>query len=197
MFFNVRHLDHSMTPTLASLQKFDTAHRKGAATLLDVGLVLLLPPERAWCEDTPKNGHIFAHTGGDSVHFCLLEVAGRITEESPVVMVVPRNPDAPRLVVGDTLRDFLSLGCTIGYFFLEQLVYDFDQTLGYLFDYDAFTLHNYFGGAPPEDDLEDLAARRALLAALSREFSLTPWPDALARFDALQKKWSHQVELVS
>ena len=186
-----------MNPTLTALQKFDTAHRKDAATLSDVGLILLRPPERAWCDDTPKNGHIFAHTGGDSVHFCLLEVAGGLTEESPVVMVVPCNSDAPRLVVGDTLRDFLSLGCTIGYFFLEQLVYDFDRTLGYLFDYDAFTRHNYFGAEPPEDDLEDLAARRALLAALSREFALTPWPDARARFAALQTKWAHQMELVS
>jgi hypothetical protein len=186
-----------VTPTLTALQKFDAAHRKDAATLSDVGLILLRPPERAWCDDSPKNGHIFATTGGDSVHFCLLEVAGRLTDESPVVMVVPCNSDAPRLVVGDTLRDFLSLGSTIGYFFLEQLVYDFDRTLGYLFDYDAFNRHNYDGAEPPDDDLEDLAARRALLAALSREFGLTPWPDARARFDALQKKWSSQVELVS
>ena len=113
------------------------------------------------------------------------------------MMVVPCNSDAPRLVVGDTLRDFLSLGCTIGYFFLEQLVYDFDRTIEYLFDYDAFTRNNYFGEEPPDDDLEDLAARRAFLASLSTEFGLSPWPDARARFDALQKKWSHQVELVS
>jgi len=89
-------------------------------------------------------------------------------------MVVPGNSDAPRLVV----------------------VHDFDRTIGYLFDYDAFTRHNYFGEEPPDDDLEDLAARRALLASLSTEFGLSPWPDARARFDVLQKKWSHQVELV-
>jgi hypothetical protein len=186
-----------MTPTLTALQKFDAAHRKGDATLSDVGLILLRPPERAWCNDTPKNGHIFATTGGDSVHFCLLEIAGRLAEDSPVVMVVPCNSDAPRLVVGDTLRDFLSLGCTIGYFFLEQLVYDFDKTLEYLFDYDAFTRHNYFGEEPPEDDLEDLAARRVLLTSFAKEFGLSPWSNARAKVDALQKKWSRHVELVS
>ena len=184
-----------MTPTLTALQKFDAAHQNHAATLSDVGLILLQPPERAWCDDTPKSGHIFATTGGDSVHFCLLEIAGRVTEESPVVMVVPCNSDAPRLVVGDTLRDFLSLGCTIGYFCLEQLVYDFEKTLGYLFDYDAFTRHNYYGEEPLEDDLEDLAAQRALLASLTKEFGLSRWPDARAKLDALQKKWSHQLEM--
>ncbi len=184
-----------MTPTLTALQDFDAAHGKDAATLWDVGLILLNPPERAWCDDTPTNGHIFATTGGDSVHFCLLEVEGQVTEESPVVMVVPCNSRAPRLVVGDTLRDFLSLGGTIGYFFLEQLVYKFDETLGYLFDYEAFTRHSYYGEEPPEDDLEDLVAQRELLAALSKEFALAPWPDARASFDALQKKWSHHMLL--
>ncbi len=161
-------------------------------------MILLRPPERNWCEDTPRNGHIFATTGGDSVHFCLLEVAGELTDGSPVVMVVPCFSDAPRLVVGDSLRDFLALGCTIGYFFLEQLVYDFDKTLDYLFDYDAFIRHNYIGQEPPdEEDIEDLAARRALLTALSSEFSLSPWPDARARFDDLRKKWSSHMEFVT
>ena len=186
-----------MTPILAALQNFDAAHRNDATTLSDIGLILLQPPERSWSDDTPKNGHIFAHTGGDSVHFCLLEIGGRLTDESPVVMVVPCNPDAPRLIVGDTLRDFLALGSTIGYFSLEQLVYDFDETLGYLFDYDAFVRHNYLGGKPPKQDIEGLAAERALLAALSREFSLSPWPDTKAKFDALQKKWSSQMELAT
>ena len=153
------------------------------------------PPERAWCDDTPKNGHIFAHTGGDSVHFCLLEIDGRLNDESPVVMVVPCNSDAPRLVVGDSPREFLALGCTIGYFFLEQLVYDFDKTLGYLFDYEAFIRYNYMGKEPPLEDVEDLAARRALLAALSKKFSLRPWTDARSRFDSLQKKWASKVEV--
>ena len=113
------------------------------------------------------------------------------------MMIVPCNPDEPRLVVGDTLRDFLALGCTTGYFFLEQLVYDFDETIGYLFDYNAFMRYNYPGGKPPKEDLEDLAAQQALLAALSREFGLSPWLNARAKFDALQKKWLSQMKLAS
>src|SRR5258708_629651 len=98
-----------MTQTLTALHKFDAEHRHAAIRLSDVGLLLLHPPERKWGDETPKNGVIFAHTGGDSVHFCLLEVAGKLSEESPVVMVVPCNSDAPRLVVGDSLREFLAL----------------------------------------------------------------------------------------
>jgi len=90
------------------------------------------PPCRIWLDSiataraclvrrhTKERPHLCPY-GGDRVHFCLLEVAGQLTEESPVVMIVPCNPDEPRLVVGDTLRDFLALGCTTGYFFLEHL----------------------------------------------------------------------------
>lgn len=109
------------------------------------------------------------------------------------MMVVPSYSDAPRLIVGDSLQDFLSLGCTIGYFFLEQLVYDFDTTLDYLFDYDAFIRQNYFGGTPPLAEMESLKAKRALLGELSKEFGLSPWPNTRAKFDDLQTKWSSQM----
>lgn len=110
-------------------------------------------------------------------------------------MVVPCQSDQPRLVVGETLLDFLSLGSVIGYSSLEQLVYDCEKTLGYLFDYDAFLLQSYFGRKPPAQDLEDLAAERELLRVLSREFGLSPWADAKAKFAALQAKWSPAIEV--
>lgn len=184
-----------MTPTLNLLQRFATAHRNRPATLRALGLTLLQPPERGWCDDTPKNGLIFAHTGGDSVHFCLLERAGRITDESPVVMVVPCHPERPRLVLGDTLLDFLAVGSVVGYAALEQLIYDPDRTLGYLFDYKAFLLDSYFGREPPAQDLNDLAARKDLLAVLSKEFGLCPWADARAKLVALESKWSPAIEV--
>lgn len=186
-----------MTPTLTALQQFNTKSQGSEGTLSDVGMILIQPPERAWFDDTPNNGHIFAHTGGDGVHFCLLENSGQLTDESPVVMVVPCNHDAPRLVVGDTLHDFLSLGSTIGFFFLEKLVYDLDETLVYLFDYDAFIRHIYFVEKPPEEDLDELAAEREILRALAKEFDLCPWEDPRAKLGALQKKWSPIIELRS
>jgi hypothetical protein len=186
-------IEDAMTPTLVALQRFDAAHNKRGERLADVGLLLLRPPERAWCESTPKNSHVFAHTGGDDVHYCLLEVDGKVSDESPVAMVVPGSRNRPRFIVGDSIHEFLALGCTIGYFFLEQLVYDFDRTLGYLFDYEAFIRHNYLGNDPPHEDALELAAQRVLLTELSKEFSLSSWPDPRARFDVLQQKWSLQL----
>jgi hypothetical protein len=179
-----------MTPTLAALQKFDKAHQRGAATLSDVGLMLFQPLQRAWCDATPEGGHIFAGTGGDSVHFCLMETDGQVADASPVMMVVPCNRRIPRMVVGESLRDFLAMGCVTGFFFLEQLTYDYDKALGYLFDFDAFTQH-YCGNEPLEDDLDDLAAKRELLAVLSKKFDLKPWKDPRQKLDALQAKWAH------
>ena len=184
-----------MTTTLTALHQFDDTHKGGDVTLDRIGLILMRPFQRAWCDDTPMNGHIFAATGGDSVHFCALEVSGNVTDESPVVMIVPCNPDAPRLVVGETLRDFLALGSVIGFSTLDQLVYGFDKTLDYLFDYEAYVRYDYFGAEPPELDLEDIAARKRFLQEFSKAFGLMPWSNPRAKFETLQQKWSGIVEL--
>ena len=60
----------------------------------------------------------------------------------------------------------------------RELIYF--TTIGYIFDYDLFIRNNYFRLEPPEEDIEDLAAQRALLTALSMEFLLSPWPDPRA-----------------
>jgi len=186
--------DTSSFPTLTALQRFEALHARGPVTLSDLGL-MLLPMQRNWCEDTPRNGRIFATTGGDGVHFCLLELAGRCDEESPVVMVVPCCPDQPRLIVGDTLLDFLALGSVTGFSFLEQLVYDFDEALGCLADRATFVQHSYFGGCPPPEDVPALESEQAILAELKREFKLTPWNQPREKFAALQEKWGSSVEL--
>jgi hypothetical protein len=131
----------------------------------------------------------------DGVHFCLLDLGDGITDESPVIMVVPCNPDCPRMVVGESLSEFLALGCVIGFFFLEQLTYDREETVRYLFDWEAFVLNSYFGGAPPEGDLAHLEAQRQLLQELCVEFSLAPWRDVDKRLAALDAKWTAHVQL--
>jgi hypothetical protein len=185
-----------MIPTLNALRAFDAVHRSGAK-LLDMGLILSRAPKDLRFPETPKNSVPFAATGGDGVHYCLLAVEEQITEQSPVVMVVPCNSEKPQLIVGESLSDFLSLGCVIGYFFFEQLVYDFDRTLSYLFDYEAFVRHVYSGDEPPDENLDDLAAQRALLADLSKEFSLKPWSEPRTKFESLQMKWSGKMHFES
>jgi len=182
-----------MTKNLTALRRFDAAHRKGV-TLSDIGLMLTDSRDREWFPETPINSSVFAATGGDGVHYCLLSVDGQFTDQSPVVMVVPCNSGNPRLVVGDSLTDFLSLDCVIGYFFLEQLVYKLNETISYLFNYDAFVRSVYFGGDPAEEDLEELEEKRKLLAELSKEFDLKPWRNPRAKLEDLQRRWSAQIK---
>lgn len=76
-----------------------------------------------WC--TPTNSVVFASTGGDGVHFSLLDTGSGFGDESPVVMTVPMAAD-PNWIVGEDLLDFLSLGIDSGYFVLESLAYGAD-----------------------------------------------------------------------
>lgn len=175
--------------TLNALHAFAARRELGEADLAEVGLELLPRLQDRWSEEAPAGALVFAHTGGDSVHFCLLPIDGEVVEESPVVMVVPACPDKPCKVVGDSLSEFLALGSVNGFFFLEQLVYDFEETLCWLFDREAFLRYAYADGTPPSSDTEGLEAERLLLARLSRELQLTPWPDPEARFAELQAGW--------
>ena len=83
-----------------------------------------------WC--TPENSLEFGGTGGDGVHFSLVQINGTVTEESPVVMTVPANSGEPQdanAIVGNSLINFLRFGLLRGYFAMEQLVYQRDLTL--------------------------------------------------------------------
>jgi hypothetical protein len=181
--------------TLDALRSFDRRHRSRAGGLSGLGLILLDPPQDPWGEDTPRNCRVFAHTGGDSVHYCLLDVGHGANEQSPVVMVVPGNSDDPRLVVGDSLAEFLALGSVIGFFFLEGLVYDRKRTLGYLFSWPAFIEDCYFGKPPPSEDQKRLHAQQEILRDLSSTFGLVPWADPQQRLAQLQAQWSSALKV--
>ncbi len=179
---------------LEDLRRFDATHQ-GRASLADVGLWLLDPPEEPWGDATPVNSVVFATTGGDSVHFCLLDVGLGVAEPCPVVMVVPCCVRAPRVVVGESLREFLALGCVTGFFHLEQLAYDRDEALTYLFEWDAFVRHTYCGAPPSADDQVRLAAQRELLGLLSSTFKLQPWPEPEMRLRRLQDALSSKMRV--
>src|SRR5262245_40093998 len=79
-----------------------------------VGFILYKTLERSvydWC--APMNSWAFADTGGDGVHFSLLERAGAIRENSPVV-VQPADMGLS-WIVGEDLYDFLSFGARRGF----------------------------------------------------------------------------------
>ena len=150
------------------------------ATFDPVGLILLAPPRNFgyWC--TPTNSTTFATTGGDGVHFGWVGLPIQDVDFWPIVMTVPMW-DSSNLIVGASLREFLALGCRFGYFSLEQLVYDFPNTVAIL--------------RSGEFDEEAGGTERALLARLTSEFSLVPWPDPESRLQALQEQFSSALEL--
>lgn len=73
---------------------------------------------------TPVNTSVFAHTGGDGVHYSLLQLSETV---QPVIITVPAysglSKDCNR-IIAENLNEFLSLGYYNGWFTLEQLCYD-------------------------------------------------------------------------
>ena len=111
------------------------ANKTGAdfSFVLDpIGLILRRPIERERYEATPVNSLAFATTGGDGVHFSLMHLEGELGDLSPVVMTVPMNFGQENLIVGSDMKEFLCLGCRVGYFFLEQLTYHKSKTIFWL-----------------------------------------------------------------
>ncbi len=136
----------------------------------------LLLPSRLRPSDyrqTPAGCIPFAFTGGDGVHFSFADTGDGISCACPVVMTAPMNFDAPNLVVGANLREFLALGLRTGYFVLAELLYDREKWIGIL------ATQNWMPGLRPEEI--------GTLKAIEAEFDISPWTDPgtrLARLNA-------------
>jgi hypothetical protein len=78
---------------------------------------------------TPKNSITFATTGGEGVHFGILTDHNHPKGPNPVVMTVPMM--SKNIILAENLDEFLGIGYYNGWFGLEQLVYDFDDTIAY------------------------------------------------------------------
>lgn len=135
-----------------------------------VGLLLTGALQPSGYDATLEGALMFAATGGDGVHFSFLP-HGQVPDRWPVVMTVPMQFDAPNLVVGETLADFLALGLRSGYFVLEQLAYDRAGTVAWLDEVSARTAESTM--AP-------------VLGAIAQLFDLVPWTDHAGRLDRLQ-----------
>lgn len=85
----------------------------------------IIPEEKdSRYDSSPINTCVFARTGGDGVHFSILELSDKI---QPVIMTVPmafgRSVKDYNVIVGENLNEFLSVGYYNGWFFLEDLCY--------------------------------------------------------------------------
>lgn len=167
----------------------------------EIGLYLERPLSNFGYDSTPVNTSTFASTGGDGVHYGLLHLDGEVRDNSPVVMTVPMMFEAPNLVVGESLVEFLCLGGQVGYFDLEQLVYNerdaidhithpqswADEIKGWVDQNEAYGFDAAVGGIG--HFVESMRLRRSLLDALSVEFLLKPWDNIEARLHELNEKY--------
>lgn len=83
-------------------------------------------------DSSPINTTIFAMTGGDGVHYSILEIS---EEKQPIVMTVPMNfGDSMKdynIIIAENLIEFWSIGFYNGWFPIEQLCYDKEETLNF------------------------------------------------------------------
>jgi hypothetical protein len=160
-----------------------------------IGLMLFRPLKEKYYDSTPVNSFSFAQTGGDGVHFSLVVLEGRVSEDSPVVMTVPMNYGKVNLIVGENLIEFLSLGGQLGYFFLEQLIYNEEKTIEWLLHPKEFISKEYgtdpSGPFPPESFRE----QERLLSLLREAFELKPWSRLKSHLDELQNRFMGMLEL--
>lgn len=151
-----------------------------------IGLLLIRPLVKGYYGSTPINSFTFAETGGDGVHFSLLELTGKVSEDSPVVMTVPMNYGKDNLIVGENLLEFLCLGEQLGYFFLEQLVYNESKTIEWLLQPKEFINQEYGENPACSFPPEAFREQERLLNVLRKEFDLKPWRNIKKRLDELQ-----------
>jgi hypothetical protein len=166
----------------------DYSDGTAAGVFGDIGL-FLMSPDRPVTDGgyatSPLGAAFFGGTGVDGVHFSLLPPDGSAV--SPVVMTAPTAFDNPNVVVGADLREFLSLGCTVGYYVLQQLVHDADGRPG---EGRNATIHR-MRCAEPDGTEEEVA----LLRALTAEFDLRPWPEPADRLAELERTYFHRIQV--
>ena len=157
-----------------------------------IGLILFRPVKKEGYESTPVNSLAFATTGGDGVHYSLLCLGGEISDLSPVVMTVPMNFGKENLIVGSDIKEFLCLGCQVGYFFLEGLTYQSEQseTIYWLTHPDE-----WFEAISQDTDTQDGVNRQKyLLDLLQKELNLKPWEHFEQRLEYLHRQYFSMLE---
>ncbi|MCA0456752.1 MAG: hypothetical protein LCI00_22455 [Chloroflexi bacterium] len=141
---------------------------------------------------TPINSSTFASTGGDGVHFGLLDIDGEVRDESPVCMTSPMSASESQdnIIVGSNLHEFLCLGSEFGFFHLENLPsfkrYDDGFRFSQPNEWVVQESCEYFM-TDPEFQYQ--------LNLLRTEFDLKPWTDVAGRLNELQRLYLPLVQL--
>lgn len=136
------------------------------------GLILEMPPveQHYWC--TPTNVVTFASTGGDGVHYSYLKDFDSSQGALPIIMTLP-CADENNVVIAESFEEFFNLGYYVGWFSLEQLVYQEERAIEY------FTKH--------DEGQRDYAESR--LKFLREALQMRPVPPDMARLSKLQEQY--------
>ena len=140
------------------------------------GLEPVRPLEHLGYFCTPKNSLTFASTGGEGVHFGFLDK--NKPNESPIVMTVPMS-DTHNVIVAEDLKEFFSIGYYVGWFAMEQLVYDQEETI------------EYFSKPDAETDENEIR----FLELIRDKFQIQHRPLTAARLEELKAKYFDQIEI--
>jgi hypothetical protein len=158
-----------------------------------MGLMLMYPPRmddgaKYYC--TPVNASVFGRTGGNGIHFSMLHVDHQVRDESPIVMTMPMHFDQPNWILGANLFEFLALGCTMGFFQLEQIAYKklkYNNPQKYPVSFDDFDLLT--------ENVEEATERRKLAQLMIDKLELQPWNDLEARLNELEQAYYPLIRL--
>ncbi len=136
------------------------------------GLILNIPPVKDyyWC--TPKNALTFASTGGDGVHYSYLDDSSQTDGQTPIVMTLP-CADQNNVIIAENFREFFALGYYVGWFALEQLVYQPQDAIEYF--------------SKPDTDHANYTVDR--LQFIREALAIRPGPPSLRRIDELRDRY--------
>jgi hypothetical protein len=175
----------NIPPTLAKLWALADERSKAvgcapAEAFECAGLLLDRQLSRRGYDSTPANALTFASTGGDGVHYSFVLRNGVAMDDAPIVMTVPMNAPTDNLIIGANLRDFIGVGSRLGFFPLEQLMYD---PIGFLAAY-----------AGKSDDYALEEEGRALVASITHAFGARPPADLDGHLASLDERFASWLE---
>lgn len=136
------------------------------------GLEPIRPMQCAGYFCTPKNSLTFASTGGDGVHFGIVSGSNNKVNAGPIVMTVPMA-DINNVVVAEDLEEFFSIGYYVGWFALEQILYDLEEAIEYF--------------SKPDDEMSQKEIR--FLDMVRKELSIKPVPLSKQRLKELEEMY--------
>jgi hypothetical protein len=129
---------------------------------------------------TPKGALTFARTGGGGVHYSYLPGLNEDTSREPIVMTMPAMWP-PNYVVAEGFEEFLGIGFYVGWFAIEQVIYEPDWAAEYF----------------AKEDLDQHEDVRARLAMLRKAMKVKHVPLSAKRVAHLTEKYSARLASLS